>query len=168
MLELIETFTPLQIICYAVGLTLAVKGAWDLIDFFKNKYAIKFNKDYSKKKQEELLEEYHNDSIKQHEETIEMHNSLEHKIDELTEVIDTRLTGLEESVDRLTVSDMHDIKQSIVRSFHYFVEQQGWIDDFSLDTLELRFSDYLAENGNSYAAGLMSEIRQLPKHPPVS
>ena len=66
----------------------------------------------------------------------------------------------------MTVSDMHDIKQSIVKDYHFFVEQQGGIDDFSLDTLELRFNDYKAEGGNSYIAGLMAEIRQLPKHPP--
>lgn len=167
MLELIETFSPLQILTYALGLALAVKGMWDLVDFFKNKYKAKFDKDYSQKKKEECINEHYKHCEEQRVEFVNRCDSFEKTLDNIMDVMNTRLSGLEKSVDRLTLSDMHDIKQSIVKSYHFFVEKQGWIDDFSLDTLELRFSDYLAENGNSYAAGLMSEIRQLPKHPPL-
>ena len=88
----------------------------------------------------------------------------------LSEKIDGVIDSVEKigaRVNELIESDKHDIKQDIVRNYHFFVDKQGWIDDFSLDTLELRFEDYKSEGGNSYIAGLMAEIRQLPKHPPM-
>ena len=60
---------------------------------------------------------------------------------------------------------MHDIKQFIVREYHYFVEQKKWIDDYSLDTILLRYADYKQEGGNSYIEMLIDEIKKLPKHP---
>ena len=163
MIELLAGFSITQIILCIIGIIHAIKGGWDLFDYFKNKYDEKFNKDYSKKRKEELLEEHYVNCKKQHDETVEQYNVLSGKLDN----IENSIQDLTHRVDELTVSDMHDIKQSIVKDYHYFVEHQGWIDDFSLDTLELRFNDYKMEGGNSYIAGLMSEIRQLPKHPPV-
>ena len=96
---------------------------------------------------------------------IDLYKKTEGKIDQLIKNVNEKFSSIEERIDLLNTSNKDDIRESIVRNYHYFVELQKWIDDFSLDTLELRFSDYLAENGNSYAAGLMSEIRQLPKHP---
>ena len=161
-MEFLAGFSLMQIIICAVGIILAFKGGWDLFDYFKGKYEEKFNKDYSKKEKEKLLEEHYKNCREKHVETITIYNNLSGKLDHIEESID----NLTQRVDELTVSDMHDIKQSIVKDYHFFVEQQGWIDDFSLDTLELRFNDYKAEGGNSYIAGLMAEIRQLPKHPP--
>ena len=63
-------------------------------------------------------------------------------------------------------SDKDDIKAFITEKYHYFVEVRGWIDDDSLDCLERRFQHYKDENGNSFVADLMSEIKRLPKHPP--
>ena len=162
MFELLAGFSIAQIIACFVGIILAIKGALDLFDYFKGRYDKKFNTDYSKKKQEDLLQDSYRNCQKQHKETVEQYNILSNKLDSIEESIQ----NLTNRVDDLTMSDMHDIKQSIVKNYHFYVEQQKWIDDFSLDTLELRFNDYKVEGGNSYIAGLMSEIRQLPKHPP--
>lgn len=167
MIDLISNFTIPQILLCGVGIILAVKGAWDLIDYFKNKYKEKFNKDYDAKKKEETLLEHYYKCRDQHKETISMYNDLGQKIDNLTDTVNEKFDEIDKQMERLTQSDMHDIKQAIVQNYHYFVEKQGWIDDFSLDTLELRYADYVAENGNSYIGGLMSELRQLPKHPPI-
>ena len=59
MLELIEVFSPTQILACIVGLILATKGGWDIIDFFKNKYSEKFNSDYEKKTKEQKLEDHY-------------------------------------------------------------------------------------------------------------
>jgi hypothetical protein len=152
---------------YVVMLALAVKGGWDLIDFFRKKYQEKFNKDYKEKKKEEALANHYLSCQQQHDEFMQKYDSLEGKIDDLTSTVNDKFDSLEKRVNLLTESDMHDIKQAIVKDYHYFVEDREWIDDFSLDCLERRFDDYKKENGNSYIAGLMSEIRQLPKHPPL-
>lgn len=162
MFELLASFSIAQIIICVGGIILAIKGAWDLIDYFKSKYNEKFNKDYTRLKEKELLQEHYVTCKKQHEETMEQYGTLTGKIDEVIDSMDE----LNHRVDALTESDMHDIKQSIVKSYHYFTEQKKWIDDFNLECLELRYKDYLNEGGNSYIEGLMKEIRQLPKSPP--
>ena len=71
-----------------------------------------------------------------------------------------------EKVDILIKSDRDDIKAFITREHHYFVYQKGWIDDYSLDCIEKRYSHYVEEKGNSFIQGLMKEIRRLPKKGP--
>ena len=163
MKELLTTYNISEIFLFAVLAVIAVKGSWDLIDFFKDKYLKKFNKDYAKKKQEEVLQDHYDDCQRQYEETMGAYSELSDKIDNVIDSVDKIGTKVNELIE----SDKHDIKQDIVKQYHYFVDRVGWIDDFSLDTLELRFHDYENEGGNTYVAGLMSEIRQLPKHPPM-
>lgn len=81
------------------------------------------------------------------------------------EKVSNSVNNLSKRIDKLTESDMHDIKQFIVREYHYFVEQKKWIDDYSLDTILLRYADYKQEGGNSYIEMLIDEIKKLPKHP---
>lgn len=163
MIELLKSYSLTQIVMAIVFIIVAIKGAWDLIDYFKGKYKEKFNKDYQQKQQEEILDKHFEACRLQRKETLKQYDVLSNKLDGITESIDE----LKVRVDELTASDMHDIKQSIVKDYHFFVEKQGWIDDFSLDTLELRYNDYKKEGGNSYIEGLMSELRALPKHPPI-
>ena len=165
MLDLLAAFSVQQIIVYSVMLLFAIKGIIDLVIYFKDLYENKFNKDYSKKKQEESLEEHYNHCIEQHQESVKMYESLENKLDDWTKVVGEKIDKIEEQVTLLTQSDMHDIKGWIVEKHHKFIKQ-GWIDDFTMDTLEHRYSDYKAEDGNSYVASLMKELRSLPKFPP--
>lgn len=67
----------------------------------------------------------------------------------------------------LIESDKDDIKAFITRQHHYFVYQKGWIDDYSLDCIEQRYSHYESQGGNSFIASLMKELRALPKQPPT-
>lgn len=67
----------------------------------------------------------------------------------------------------LIESDKDDIKAFITRQHHYFVYQKGWIDDYSLDCIEQRYSHYENQGGNSFIASLMKELRALPKQPPA-
>jgi hypothetical protein len=78
------------------------------------------------------------------------------------------VANLTEKVDLLIASDKDAIKSYITEQYHYFVEQKGWIDDFSLDCLEKRFSHYLEENGNSFVESLMNQIRNLPRVPKLN
>lgn len=163
MLDLLTAFTPLQIVTFAILASLAVKGMQDLIDFFKSKYKEKFNKDYQKLSREEELDKHYQVCIDQHKETLDLYNTVCEKLDGLSECI----KELDKRVDRLTISDRNDIKQYIVREYHYFVEEKGQIDDYSLDSILQRFEDYKAEGGNTYVHTLVEEIKKLPKCPPT-
>lgn len=125
-----------------------------MIDFFKNKYNQKFNKDYEAKNKDLHLKEFYEMSGEQHKEIMLEMEKVSESVDHLSQ-----------RIDKLTESDMHDIKQFIVREYHYFVEQKKWIDDYSLDTILLRYADYKSEGGNSYIEMLIDEIKKLPKHP---
>ena len=75
----------------------------------------------------------------------------------------TQVSNLTNKIDILVESDKDDIKAFITREYHYFCEQKGWIDDYSMDCIEKRYSHYVEEKGNSFVKTLMNEIRQLPK-----
>ena len=161
MMDLINSFTPVQILTFSILGVCGVKGLWDMIDFFKNKYKEKFNTDVQKLNKEKELSEFFEDYKAQQEELKQQHEEVNNKLDILTDSI----VNLTQRVDRLTTSDKNDIKQYIVKEYHHFVEEQHWIDDYSLDAILQRFEDYKLEGGNSYVHTLVEEIKKLPKHP---
>ena len=165
MIEFLTTYNLTNIIVFLIGFFVALQGGWNLYDFFKNKYNLKFDKDYRRKREKETLRKNDQDFKDQFEEMVQLCGELENKINILSDTLESKFSQLDNQIDRLKESDMLDIKQSIVKDYHYFVEEQKWIDDFSLDVLELRFKKYKEEGGNSYIEELMSEIRHLPKHP---
>lgn len=79
--------------------------------------------------------------------------------------IETRLDRAETRLDRLTESDMHDIKAWIVDQYHKFYVSQGWIDAFSAESIDRRYEDYKAEGGNSYVDNLIAQLHTLSMDP---
>lgn len=73
---------------------------------------------------------------------------------------------LSKKVDILMKSDRDAIKAFITREHHYFVYQRGWIDDYSLDCIERRYTHYNEQGGNSFIQTLMTDLRNLPKQEP--
>ena len=76
------------------------------------------------------------------------------------------LEKLSEKIDMLIDSDKDDIKSFITREHHFFCYQKKWVDDFSLDCIEKRYSHYKEEGGNSFITGFMNDLRALPHNPP--
>lgn len=165
MLELLSTFSVDQIVVYTIMLILAIKGGVDLGIWAKELYQKKFNKDYSKLNQKEALEQHYKDCEERHIKTIKKYEALLNEVDSLAETTNTKMEKIEAQLEQLTKSDMHDIKSWIVEK-HHSLMTQGWVDDFTMDTLEKRYSDYVSEDGNSYVKGLMTELRALPHYPP--
>ena len=64
---------------------------------------------------------------------IDLYKKTEGKIDQLIKNVNEKFSSIEERIDLLTTSYKDDIRESIVRNYHYFIERQKWIDDFSLD-----------------------------------
>lgn len=173
MKELLTDFTLAQIITITIGLLLAAKGAIGFFVYFKELYDKKFNKDYAAKQKENLLEDHYKNCKEQSKMTVQLCNQVEEKLDHLKEdiddkfeALDQRIDNLDEQINTLTISDMHDIKQAITEAYHHHVEQEKWIDDFTLNCLEHRYDDYKKENGNSFVGGMMEQIRKLPRKPP--
>lgn len=165
MLELLATFSVEQILIFSIMLILAIKGGVDLFDWAHEKYIKKFNKDHLALNKQESLEQHYEKCREQQADFIEKYVTLENELYSLTEDINRKVGSIESQLEQLTKSDMHDIKSWVVEKHHYLTEQ-GWVDDFTMDTIEKRFEDYKKEKGNSYVEGLVNEIRALPHYPP--
>ena len=79
---------------------------------------------------------------------------------------DERLDSFDQKIKDLTTSDMHDIKAWIVKQYHTFYVEQGWINAFDAETIDLRYEDYKKEGGNSYIDTLIERLHTLPMDPP--
>jgi len=165
MLEFFKTYSPNEIIVYGIMFCFAIKGIIDFAGWVNEKYEKKFKKDHEALNKQEDLEKYYIVSQKQYEESKQFYQKLDQKIDLITKTTKEKVEIIESQLARLTESDKHDIKGWIVEKHHALIKK-GWVDDFTMDTLERRYSDYVAEKGNSYVAGLMTELRALPHFPP--
>ena len=165
MVNLLNTFTIEQIIMAIVLIALAVKGIVDYMKWIKDKNKEKFEEGYKQKQKDEILDKYEEVNVDMQKRMANCYSSIEGKIDGLTVQINERMDGMEEQLKILTDSDMHDIKSWIVEKHHTYIKK-GWIDDFSMDIVEKRYSDYVKEGGNSYIHTLVEELRTLPHKPP--
>jgi hypothetical protein len=186
MVELLTTLSLTQIIIIGFLILVAVKEVLSIWEFFHKKIKGAFNQEASEK---ELIETIHNKAMKLETELreqrardiafneklqfleedakqrkafdMERHNQNLEFQKECTE----RLNKQQEILTLLTESDRDDIKSWIVQQYHHFYEEQGWIDDFSMDSLEKRYACYQQEGGNSYITGMVKQLRTLPRQP---
>lgn len=154
MLELFTTYTISEIITFLIAIALAVKGFVSFWDWAIDRLRKVFNKENRQKEEKEILEErlvsgYQ--KMKYLEET--QKKNIEH------------LQNISNQIEILINSDKDSIKAWITEKHHFYCYKQKWIDDYSLDCIEKRFSIYQKENGNSFVEGLMEDIRKLPQQP---
>lgn len=161
MIDLLKNFTPTQILLFVVGFALAIKGAWDLVDYFKEKYNKKFNKDYTQKKKEETLEEHYQKCINQHQESVDMYTSLTDKMDNLTDIINEKFDEVDHKLNILSDSNRNGIKAWLVKTYYESLDE-AYVDDFTKDLIEKRFDDYKKLGGNSYIEQLVNKMRSMP------
>ena len=101
---------------------------------------VQFFKELKNKKVNEVVEE-RQQAIDIQAEFNKLHERFDDIQDEL-KIVKERLATAEQQLKDLTISDMHDIKSWIVEQYHKFYVQQGWIDAFSAETIDRRYSDY--------------------------
>lgn len=182
MIELFTSLTLTQAIVFSFLILVAIKEGITLYDFFKKKI-----KDAQAEENSELalIEKIHEKLDKLEEEMKEQKkrdlaidtklkflekDAAERKAHQCTIIeqqkeFSAKLDQQQETLILLTDSDRDDIRSWIVQQYHYFVEKQKWVDDFTMDALEKRYSHYCREGGNSYVKSLMEELRKLPRSP---
>lgn len=160
MEELFTNYSMSEIIIFMVILAFAVKELVTFVDWGRDRLRKVYDKGYKSVEDRKRLEEEIDDLNKFYGE--------KKKVDDTFAKIDRTFEKINERIDMLIESDKEDIKAYITEKHHFFVYQQGWIDDYSLECIERRFAIYKQEHGNSFVEGLMNEIRALPKQPPES
>ena len=153
--SVLKDFPISEILLCIVGVLVLVKWIIEYFDWGHKRTKDKYDQEAERKKNIEDI----NEKLNQNSEDIKMLIEMQKQQNEKIEQQNLR-------IELLIDSDKDDIKAFITEKYHYFVEVRGWIDDYSLDCLERRFQHYKDENGNSFVADLMSEIKRLPKHPP--
>ena len=132
-----------QILIIIILLGLSAKGVITFFDWVKERLYKLSNKQLKSKKT--------NEQIKNQEETI---NNLKKDVEKI-----------QKSIDTLIESDKENIKAWITEKHHYYCYEKKYIDDYTLDCLERRFSRYEEEGGNSFVHNLMDDLRDLPRKP---
>lgn len=140
---LLTNFEIVDIILIVFLVALAIKEVWSLIKWFKNEGKDRLNKEKEQEEQENKIKTINNKQ----------------------ENIEKDLGNIHRLVEMLITANKNDIKAWITDKYHILMDKE-WVDDYELDCLERRYSDYLQMGGNSYIEDLMNDIRKLPKHPP--
>lgn len=155
MEELLSRFSVSEIILFTVLLGLAIKGVIDFFDWAHSRLKEKFDKENTNTENQNVT----NKRIEDAENEIkELQNNQE-------EILKT-LEKLNNKIDILVESDKDDIKSYLTRIHHFYCYTQKWIDDYTLECCERRYSHYTDEGGNSFIGGFMQDLRALPKRPP--
>ena len=151
MEKLFSTYSLADILVLLIIFVLALKEAITIKDWFKDRLSKHTNKKIKDKTEKEKIQEDIDALSKFYEEK---------------EIVDKGFENINRQIEMLIESDREAIKAYITDLHHRFVYEKGWIDDYSLDCLEKRYSIYEREDGNSFVLGLMNELRELPKVPP--
>lgn len=146
MINLLTSASPEMAILSFFLVVIGVKEAIELFKYFFGLVKKKVDKD--------------NDAEYTTKDLINKLDKLEKSISER----DKQIALVSDTIDLLVESDKDDIKGWIVERYHHFMAQE-WIDDFSMDVIEKRFTHYQILGGNSYVETLVKQIRQLPRTP---
>ena len=141
LIQLLKQFDITTFLTFTIILALAAKGVIIFFDWVKERLMKMFNKQTKKQRQIEQLRQQEK-SIKE---------------------LKSNMESIQSKMNLLIESDKDDIKAWITEKHHFYCYQQKYIDDYTLDCLEKRFSHYEVEGGNSFVHNLMEELRVLPK-----
>lgn len=147
MLQLLDAFSPSQLVIFIILLAIAFKEVVTFVLWFKDLIT---KRDNTKEIETE-----------ERKKNIERLDNVENTVNELKE----NFNEMKDDVKLLIASDKDDIKADLTKNHHYFCYRLKWIDDYSLDCMERRYEHYKDEKGNSFIDQLMNEVRALPKKP---
>ena len=166
MVELLSKYSVNEILIFMVLLAVAFKTVSSFLDWAREK---RKSVTLQEMKPDELSKSIEKEAQRREEQLQELEIKRERDAAELRAQVSEvaqHVNDMTDKIDLLIQSDKDDIKAFITREYHYFCEQKGWIDDYSLDCIEKRYDHYVEEKGNSFISGLMDKIRNLPHTPP--
>ena len=145
MKDLLTQFSVQEILIFLVMFAVAFKAVVTFWDWLWNWLKSKFDKNYKTEADKKDLEK---------------------RVDTIYDMTmnpEDRMHKMGHALNLLVESDKDNIKSWIVEKHHHFCYEVGAIDYFSLESIERRFDHYQAEEGNSYVATLVEELKALPK-----
>lgn len=166
MVELLTTYDLSEILMFIVLFAIAFKAVSSFIDWARDKRKKVTLKEMQP---DELAKQIAQETRDREQQIQELKIQREKEGAELRQQIvgiAAQVSSLTDKINLLVESDKDDIKAFITREYHYFCEQKGWIDDYSMDCIERRYSHYVEEKGNSFVKELMEQLRALPRKPP--
>ena len=166
MVELLTTYDLSEILIFIVLLAVAFKAVSSFIDWARDKRRKVTLKEMQP---DELAKQIAQETKDREQQIQELKIQKEKEGAELRQQIvgiAAQVSSLTDKINLLVESDKDDIKAFITREYHYFCEQKGWIDDYSMDCIERRYNHYVEEKGNSFVKELMEHLRALPRKPP--
>ena len=166
MVELLTTYDLSEILIFIVLLAVAFKAVSSFIDWARDKRRKVTLKEMQP---DELAKQIAQETKDREQQIQELKIQKEKEGAELRQQIvgiAAQVSSLTDKINLLVESDKDDIKAFITREYHYFCEQKGWIDDYSMDCIEKRYNHYVEEKGNSFVKELMEHLRALPRKPP--
>lgn len=141
MQQLLNSYSPSQIIAFTIILIFAIKELVSFCDWANSRVRQQINKQ---------------------DKPIEIEKITEQHSKELKEIQD-EFKSLKEILQILIQSDQDMIRLTIKKEHHFYVYQKGVIDAYSLDCIERLYERYVSEGGNTYVKELMKDLRELPK-----
>ena len=166
MISFLETYSISDILVFLAFFAIAIKEFITVVDLAKKKVHEMSQEEILSEKEKAILDGY-DEAIKQNKNKIGYLEKRMASIDNKeVEKIPEQIAEIEKQISLLIESDREDIKAYLTERHHYFCYKQGWIDDYSLECCEKRFTHYEKEGGNSFIADFMNELRALPKLPP--
>jgi Na+/phosphate symporter len=150
--KLLAQYSLTEILIFLFIFGAALKTVISMIDYFWERLVKIFKKQQAQKQHEEDFNDHVQKSEKQIKELYDMHAKTEENLDKILN-----------SIQLLINSDKDDIKAWITEKHHYYCYERKYIDDYSLDCIEKRYTHYRNEGGNSFIEDLMKDIRRLPK-----
>lgn len=146
MAQLLATYSIAEILLFIILLAIAIKGVVTFWDWGWERLKKVFHKESQQENDRDKL----------------------NRVAEQQEKLFNDIQELNRKISILVDSDKDDIKAFITDKHHYFCYERKWIDDYSMDCIERRYSHYKDEGGNSFIATLMDELQELPKQSPQS
>lgn len=92
--------------------------------------------------------------------------SLENSIESLANQI-TELHEEMKAIKRIQRDTTQSNARYVINEAHKLYMKQGWIDNFTMASLEDIFQTYAETGGNHFTADHMQELRDLPNEKPV-
>lgn len=157
MEDLLTNFSLTQIAVFVVILAVAIKEFVNFVDWAVDRIHKATDKDYQSKEEQKAL--------KSEIAGLEKFYAEKEKVDKGFEEIHQSIESINKRIDMLIESDRNDIKSYITEKHHYYVHNQKWIDDYTMECIENRYDIYKSEHGNSFIAKFMEDLRKLPSQP---